>query len=108
MESRGNVNYPTASGGGVESFGSTLHWGPSWTANRYVNKILISEVFYIFVIQNRYILTHVDYHHSAKLSDEFHTYGLYWSEDRLYTYVFIYISLFDFLFLMKKPKILLV
>ena len=89
MESRGNVNYPAASGGGVESFGSTLHWGPDYT-------------------QNRYILTHVDYHHSAKLSDEFHTYGLYWSEDRLYTYVFIYISLFDFLFLMKKPKILLV
>ena len=37
MESRGNANYPQSSGGGVESFGSTLHWGPSWTANRYVN-----------------------------------------------------------------------
>jgi beta-glucanase (GH16 family) len=67
MESRGNANYPQSSGGGVESFGSTLHWGPEYSVNRY-------------------LLTHEDYHHTAKLSDEFHTYGLYWSEDRLYTY----------------------
>lgn len=67
MESRGNANYPNSAGGGVSSFGSTLHWGADWT-------------------QNRFDLTHVDYHHPAPLSDDFHTYGLYWSEDRLYTY----------------------
>ena len=31
-------------------------------------------------------MTHAVYHHDAPLSDEFHTYGLYWSQDRLYTY----------------------
>ena len=66
-EGRGNKNYPQSAGGGVESFGSTLHWGADWTSNKYH-------------------LTHADYHHSKDLSDEFHTYGLYWSEDRLYTY----------------------
>jgi len=35
---------------------------------------------------NSYLFNHKVYHHSSKLSDEFHTYGLYWSEDRLYTY----------------------
>ena len=67
MESRGNPNYPFSAGGGVESFGSTLHWGPDWS-------------------QNRFELTHVDFKHSAKLSEEFHTYGLHWTADRLYTY----------------------
>lgn len=36
MESRGNLNYPTNLGGGVESFGSTLHWGPDWSQNGYI------------------------------------------------------------------------
>jgi len=31
VESRGNVGYPLEDGGGPESFGSTLHWGPDWT-----------------------------------------------------------------------------
>jgi hypothetical protein len=35
----------------------------------------------------RFPLTQKDYHHSSKLSDEFHTYGLYWSKEKLYTYL---------------------
>jgi beta-glucanase (GH16 family) len=69
MESRGNDNYPHSAEGGCDSYGSTLHWGVDWT-------------------QNRYDKTHGVYHHpNGRLSDEFHTYGLYWSEDRLYTYI---------------------
>jgi beta-glucanase (GH16 family) len=34
MESRGNTNYPQSAEGGVESFGSTLHWGVDWTQVR--------------------------------------------------------------------------
>ncbi|RKO86347.1 concanavalin A-like lectin/glucanase domain-containing protein, partial [Blyttiomyces helicus] len=34
MESRGNLNYPAEYGGGVNTMGSTLHWGPSYTYNR--------------------------------------------------------------------------
>ena len=68
VESRGNVNYPREAGGGASSFGSALHWGPDWS-------------------QNRYSMTQKDYHHDGLLSDGFHTYGLYWSEDRLFTYI---------------------
>ena len=68
MESRGNLNYPASAEGGVESFGSTLHWGADWT-------------------QNRYHLTHDIYTHPTPLSDEFHVYGLHWTEERLYTYI---------------------
>ena len=35
MESRGNVNYPKEFGGGPETFGSTLHWGPDYAHNFY-------------------------------------------------------------------------
>lgn len=31
MESRGNEGYPTVSGGGTSSIGSTLHWGPDFS-----------------------------------------------------------------------------
>ncbi|RKO89995.1 concanavalin A-like lectin/glucanase domain-containing protein, partial [Blyttiomyces helicus] len=34
MESRGNLNYPAEFGGGVNTIGSTLHWGPSFDFNR--------------------------------------------------------------------------
>eukprot|EP00128_Syssomonas_multiformis_P016819 Colp12_sorted_trinity150504_noHs@18910 len=65
MESRGNdPSYPE---GGHNTFGSTLHWGPNWD-------------------QNRYEQTHAMYKHSASLADDFHTYGLYWDENTLYTY----------------------
>ena len=36
MESRGNVGYPKEFGGGPESFGSTLHWGPDWSVNQFM------------------------------------------------------------------------
>lgn len=65
MESRGNdPSYPD---GGHDTFASTLHWGPNWD-------------------QNRYPLTHQDYKHSTTLTTDFHTYGLYWDENGLYTY----------------------
>jgi hypothetical protein len=67
MESRGNVNYPDAEGG-LDHYGSTLHWGVDWT-------------------KNRYSLTHAVYKHDDLLSNDFHTYGLYWTAERLYTYI---------------------
>lgn len=36
MESRGNVNYPKENGGGVESFSSTMHWGPDFYRNQFL------------------------------------------------------------------------
>ncbi len=66
MESRGNSEGYASSG--INKFASTLHWGPNWD-------------------QNRYMLTHNEYTHTAGLDDEFHTYGLYWDEERLYTYL---------------------
>lgn len=65
MESRGNSNgYPS----GSDSFGSTLHWGPYWNMNGYKK-------------------THKEYKNGQSLGDEFHVYGLYWSKERLYTYI---------------------
>jgi beta-glucanase (GH16 family) len=69
MESRGNRNYPKEFGGGPESFGSTLHWGPDFFTNQFEK-------------------THKVYTHTnGDLADDFHTYGLYWDQDRLYTYI---------------------
>lgn len=66
MESRGNVGHPS---GGPESFASTLHWGPDWSSNQYAK-------------------THAEYKHaSGLLSDDFHTYGMYWDKTHLYTYI---------------------
>ena len=65
MESRGNAeDYPA---GGCDTIASTLHWGPDYS-------------------QNKYDLTTQGFKYSEGLDKEFHTYGLYWSEDRLYTY----------------------
>jgi beta-glucanase (GH16 family) len=66
MESRGNA--PGCSAGGSDTFGSTLHWGPSWD-------------------NNRYDLTHADYKHTESLGDAFHIYGLLWTPDRIMTYI---------------------
>ena len=67
MESRGNS--PGYSAGGCDVFTSTLHWGPSWD-------------------QNRYGLTHGEYKiPSGTLHDDFHIYGLYWDDKKLYTYI---------------------
>lgn len=68
VESRGNdVSY---SAGGVNCFGSTLHWGPFWPADPYE-------------------LTHEEYCLSdgKTLNEDFHTYGLYWNDQGLYTYI---------------------
>lgn len=66
MESRGNdENYQ---GGGHNTFGSTLHWGTNWD-------------------QNQYPKTHADYKHPESLGNSFHTYGLFWDENGLYTYL---------------------
>jgi beta-glucanase (GH16 family) len=65
MESRGNdASYPA---GGNNEFGSTLHWGPDWAHNQYMK-------------------THQTYTHTESLTTDFHTYGLYWDENQLYTY----------------------
>ena len=66
MESRGNVNYPP---GGVNTFSSTLHWGPDFFSNQYskthAERTLTSGTF----------------------ADDFHTFGLYWDDKILYTYL---------------------
>jgi len=67
MESRGNAaGYAS---GGVNAFGSTLHWGPYTTANRYP-------------------MTHKDYTlSSGDFTQNFHTFGLQWTETGLFTYL---------------------
>jgi len=53
----------------VESFGSTLHWGPWGGADPYT-------------------LTHATYTlPTGDLSDGFHVYGLWWNSTRLQTYI---------------------
>lgn len=68
MESRGNLNYPKEHGGGPETFGSTLHWGPAYGFDPFEK-------------------THAEYNHPTLLSDDFHTYGLIWTEDSIKTYI---------------------
>jgi beta-glucanase (GH16 family) len=70
MESRGNVGYPQAFGGGPETIGSTLHWGSDYFTNQYVK-------------------THKEYSlpGGKSFADDFHTFGLYWDNKTLYTYV---------------------
>jgi len=67
VESRGNARgYP---GGGVESFSSTLHWGPYYPDDGYAS-------------------THASYTlPQGDLSDDFHIYGLYWNSTTLFTYI---------------------
>ena len=65
MESRGNPpSYPP---GGYNTFGSTLHWGPSWSENAW-NK------------------THKQMTPGVDLTADFHTYGLIWNETYIGTY----------------------
>jgi hypothetical protein len=53
----------------VDSYASTLHWGPSWDANKFEK-------------------THAEYKlPTGTLHDDFHVYGLYWDENGLYTYL---------------------
>lgn len=68
MESRGNdKNYP---GGGVDTVGSTLHWGP-------------------FFGEDKYDMTHGEMKLSdgTDFSEQFHVFGLEWTEDYMKTYV---------------------
>lgn len=66
MESRGNDS--TCAAGGRNTFASTLHWGPNWDANKYE-------------------LTTKQYVHDSDLSDDFHTYGLIWTDSKIQTYI---------------------
>ena len=65
VESRGND--PSCAVGGNDSFGSTLHWGPSWD-------------------QDPYEKTHAEYKHTESLGNAMHKYGMVWTEDRIQTY----------------------
>ena len=62
VESRGNANCPN----GVNSFGSTLHWGPDWATDAWAK-------------------AHADYTHPTPLSDDFHDYELEWNADHIIT-----------------------
>ena len=65
MESRGNnESYPA---GGYDTFGSTLHFGPSPDANGWPN-------------------THKTFKPDADLTNDFHVYGLIWNESYIGTY----------------------
>jgi len=66
VESRGNTNYQA---GGVDAFGSTLHWGPHWPLDPYE-------------------MTHKEYKlPSGNFNDAFHTFGLYWDPTGMFTYL---------------------
>ena len=66
VESRGNDG--STCDGGNYSFASTLHWGPNWD-------------------QDDWQPTHAEYVSPTSLNDEFHTYGLLWTKDRMITYI---------------------
>lgn len=67
MESRGNSE--SYSAGGVNCFGSTLHFGP-------------------FYGQDPYELTSTQYClEKENFNDAFHTFGLVWNENEMYTYL---------------------
>jgi len=67
MESRGNS--PSCSTGGYNSVSSTLHWGPFYGQDKYT------------LTTNTYTLSGSDFHSA------FHTFGLFWNETELYTYI---------------------
>ena len=72
MESRGNgLSYKNSKGDslGYNSFGSTLHWGPSYE-------------------KDLFDLTHGEYVSEPNdLVNNFHVYGLYWDDEEIYTYI---------------------
>jgi len=72
VECRGNTNYlqTNAPEGGIESWSSTLHWGPFYGANGY------SLTRKIKTLNN-----------GRNYNDDFHTFGFYWDKNRLYTYL---------------------
>lgn len=94
MESRGNANFPSSSGGGVESFGSTLHFGPDYNSDAF------NKTHSVYSLAN------------GTFNDAFHTFGLVWTEDRIYTYVdnetnigkLLLLGFIRFYFIKKKKK----
>lgn len=69
VESRGNRGYPAQYGGGPETIGTTLHWGPAFNADPFMK-------------------THKTYSlNSGTFNDNFHTFGLVWTPTRIYSYV---------------------
>lgn len=67
VESRGNGKEKCPDGSSND-FGSTLHWGPNWD-------------------QDQWPQTTASFKGGEALSDGFHTYGLFWNETRLETYI---------------------
>ncbi|KAJ9603933.1 hypothetical protein H2200_011455 [Cladophialophora chaetospira] len=67
MESRGNAR--GYRNGGRETVSSTIHWGTSWKTDNF------------FRTTNKYKIQRTDY------SEGYHTFGLEWSKDYLYTWV---------------------
>ena len=65
MESRGNP--PSYPAGGYDTFGSTLHFGPSSDTNGWPN-------------------THKTFKPDADLTKDFHVYGLIWNDSYIGTY----------------------
>jgi len=63
VESRGD---PKECNEGVDSFGSTLHWGPRWDKDPYQKG-------------------HAVYKHTEELSKGFHDYELEWTKDHIIT-----------------------
>jgi len=68
MESRGNpTNY---SAGGVDTFGSTLHWGPIFSENAFIKTHATKQAA-----------------NGQDFSQDFHIYGLIWNETYIGTYL---------------------
>lgn len=66
MESRGNgISCET---GGLDTFGSTLHWGPGFPYDAYLN-------------------AHAEYKNSESLGEDFHTYELEWTKTGIKTFI---------------------
>ncbi|CAM9592098.1 unnamed protein product [Chrysoparadoxa australica] len=75
MEARGNAPGYAAQmagiSGGYDSMSSAYHWGPHYTLDRWDRSF------------NAFSLPDGD----TTFADEFHTFGLYWDEKEMYTYV---------------------
>ncbi|CAM9435429.1 unnamed protein product [Ectocarpus sp. 12 AP-2014] len=74
MESRGNsASY--ASGvdgvGGVDSASSAFHWGPHYSMDAW------DETYGVYTLDEA----------EGTFNDDFHTFGLYWDENEMYTYI---------------------
>lgn len=65
MESRGN---PSSCKSGVDSFGSTLHYGPKWPFDAWETGSK-------------------EYTHTSDLSDDFHVYKLEWTKEHIKTFI---------------------